>query len=164
MRNSLFSLVTSDALTAKKEEWPTIKKESSLIDLMDLSKDTRKAYSFMCKVILPCVVGKTRWAKKCHDMQLQKWVAKVDEGFGILVLTNYWEKWWAMVEGDDDAVKSIRTKWTDEGRGANARMNGGWSREGRSEFGNICKLVMEDRKGKNEQEKEIRMSFRVGFA
>ena len=87
-------------------------------------------------------------------------VGKVDEGFCILVLTNYWNKWWAMVEGEDEkAVQSIRTKWTDEGKGANARLNGGWSKEGRGELGRIVQLVMADRSDQNEAQKEIRQSF-----
>lgn len=126
---------------------------------MDLSKDTNSAYSFMCKVILPCSVGKSHWAKFCHQDLLSKMVGKVDEGFCILVLTNYWDKWWAMVEGDDEAVQSIRTKWTDEGKGANARLNGGWSKEGRGELGRIIKLVMKDRSDHNEMQKGIRLSF-----
>lgn len=147
-------------MTVGKNEWPTINKDSTLEDLMDLSEDTNCAYSFMCKVILPCSVGKSHWAKFCHQDLLSKMVGKVDEGFCILVLTNYWNKWWAMVEGEDEkAVQSIRTKWTDEGKGANARLNGGWSKEGRGELGRIVLLVMEDRSDQNEAQKEIRQSF-----
>ena len=155
----IFFYTFLDALTARKDEWPTINKEETLTDLLDFSKDTNKAYSFMCKVIAPCAVGKSHWAKSCHKELLSKLMGKVDEAFCILVLTNYWDKWWAMVEGDEEEVKSTRTKWTDEGKGANARLNGGWSKEGRSELGRIVKLVIEDRSARDESQKAIRMSF-----
>ena len=113
----------------------------------------------MCKVILPCAVGKSHWAKHCYQAHLQKMVGKVEEAFCILVLNNYWEKWWAMVEGDDEGIKTIRTKWTDEGKGATARLNGGWSQEGRGELGRIVKLVLEDRSSRDESRREIRMAF-----
>lgn len=132
------------------------------MDLSQTTNDVNGAYMFMCKVILPCSVGVINWQRSCHIDRMSKIAKVIDEGFCILVLNNYWDKWWKIVEGcDKETIKSAKVKWTEDGNGAGAVLNGGWSPTGRNEFGRLCKMLGDERKSKDASVRATRRKFEI---
>lgn len=128
--------------------------------MFELTADKNNAYSFMCQEILPCSVGKFFWEGECHKMKMSKIAKALDEGFCMIVLSNYWDRWWALVDGaDKDAAKKVATKYTDGGSGATATMHNGWTPAGQSEFGRLVKMVKTERKSNNPVIKSSRKAF-----
>jgi len=84
----------------------------------------------------------------CHEWNWDY----IDEAFSILVLRNYWKHWWAVVKAqgsEEEAARNLKTLWTDDGRGAQAKINGGWRKEGQNELGKIAKQVTQDRQSQD---------------
>lgn len=81
----------------------------------------------------------------------------------MIVLDNYWDKWWALVDGGKEAMKEVKSKYTEDGRGAYAKTNVGWNDKGRIEFGRFCKLVKDERESKDEEVKVKRRAFERGL-
>ena len=78
--------------------------------------------------------------------------ALIDEAFSILVLWNYWKHWWAIVKAqrsEEEAARNLKTLWTDDGRCAQAKINGGWRREGQNELVKITKQVTQDQQSQD---------------
>jgi hypothetical protein len=69
----------------------------------------------------------------------------IDEAFALVVIENYWDKWWATAESVDESSVRVRAKWTDEGKGANASKHSGWHKKGMQEYARMCTLVQKDR-------------------
>lgn len=151
----------ADALTVDKEVWTGITKDGTLQDLKALSEDKNQAYSFLCRVLLPCSVGKSKWTQDCTTKKVSEMSTIVDEGFCILVLRNYWNRWWTMVETGRKKADEVPSVWTNDGCGAGASTNGGWSKEGREELGKINQLVTNDRE--SETTKLQREKFENGI-
>jgi len=126
--------------------------EGSLTHLNDLSADTDGVYTFMCKVILPCSVGKQNWKKNCHLIAVSGIGTLIDEEFSILVLRNYWKHWWAIIKAqgsEEEAARNVKTLWTNDGWDSQAKINGEWSREGQNELGKTAKQVTQDQQSQD---------------
>jgi hypothetical protein len=124
--------------------------DSSLQDMKELRKDVNESYSFLLKVMVPCVIGRTMWKKSAHLKKVSELSGWIDEAFALIVLENYWEKWWAIAKMDVNALRTIRAKWTEEGKGTNASKHSGWTKVGLDVFSGYCNLVHEERT-KNEK-------------
>ena len=78
----------------------------------------------------------------CHEWNWDY----IDEAFSILVLRNYWKHWWAIVKAqgsEEETARNVKTLRTE------AKINGGWSREGQNALGKISKQVNQDRQSQD---------------
>ena len=129
--------------------------EKSLKEFLKLGQaNVNGAYSFMVKNLLPEVIGKTAWKNKSMQYKLSTFSNKLDEGFCLVCLENYWNRWWdeALHKGDKNYRSSKNNLYTCDSIGKNALENEGWNLDGRTRFIVICNDIDFDRHGPKKPE------------
>jgi hypothetical protein len=132
-------------------------------------------YRWVLASMMRCVVGYSKWGKRCDREYLSEFVTESDEGFLVLTIENNYGRWvdearW-MVEHNgnvelDETVKSnfSNALYTNSGR---SKINGrgsskryqGWSREGYLRFNELHKLVSKDRLTRANYELDLKKQF-----
>ena len=143
-------------------------------DILKLSEggDT---YRWALANMMKCVVGCSKWGRKCHKMFLSDVATESDEGFLVLTIENNYARWrdeakWMVDHSGnmelDDSVKAnfSQALYTNsgrsrvDGRGSSKRFQG-WSREGYLRFNELHRLVGMDRLRRANYELDLKKEF-----
>ena len=107
-----------------------------------------EAYEQFCDSFLPCIIGKTRWAKEVYTTEVSKIASPNDEAWALLVLENSWELWHQIADHEMRGevlpkIQCKKTRWTS---GAiSASKYEGWGSEGMERYNNLVQMVRDDR-------------------
>ena len=135
-------------------------------ELTETLRDNKDRYQLLCQHLLPAIVGKSNWNKRCLTTKLTDLADISDEALMLVLIKNNWFKWEDMARNrvetsseptlyttvfdnqtglpsiDPDTLKPT-TEVKKNIRGANLTKE--WSDDGLVEYGRLYNLVKADR-------------------
>ena len=90
------------------------------------------------RTIIPCLVGRNEWDKKCMNMRISDIVSTSIEAMGLWIIDNYSEKW------STGGRRTDKAKYTSVNQGN--RIFGGWNKLGIQRFNEFVTFVRDNRK------------------
>ena len=126
------------------------------------------AYGFVCRELLPCVVGAVRWRKCVRWKRISKFVPMTDEAFCLFCIENSYDHWvsafmykMAKDEGKDVSNMQVEKPLYTVGVGRKARKYAGWRKKGRKRWNQICKEVLKSREENTEFDEEFLKAYQA---
>jgi hypothetical protein len=153
----------------------------ALVDILELSKGGN-AYKWVCSKMMQCVVGYSKWQRRCFKEHMSEFTTDSDESFLVVVIENNYQRWLDEAQylanntsnqaktttkpANEDIEEQWKenlapAKYTNAGmsasnsKGSNRRC-GGWSKEGYKRFNALYAMVKEDRKRRVEFELDLK--------
>jgi hypothetical protein len=132
-------------------------------------------YEWLCRTLIPCVVGWKKWNKRKYKEPLSDIATCSDESFILLTLENNYERWlgearWLANNKDKELAEQEPKEFPDSRftNSGKSKQNGrskrlqGWSREGYLLFNELYKRVANDRLRRANFEAELMAQLRAG--
>ena len=114
------------------------------------SGDLRVEYADFLAVVLPCIVGQTRFRQNASVMPMRDFVTALDEAFALVCVMNYQQRWIEKWYYDDAAgakskkVPKVICPYISRNRFVTTCQasggDGGWFDEGKDKYEEICQL------------------------